>query len=726
MKKIKTPTFGGKKRIAVQYVMWMFPILILSTLLIGMLIYSIEKKELISHNEDVARNLTKQVSGMLESWLKDQLKILMLISAEPVVEEACANLDNAIILTGAKGYLQTMVARYPQYEKIQVAVLLPQDRMIHYPGRSVMLKNGDYLINTQETGGDMENELDRPHIQEVFQGKPFFIGDVQLGSRENNNHVFPVSAPVIKDGQILGAVVISIKMNYVTDLFVGRFRMGETGFLFVFDDRGFFISHPKDDLFIHRPLLEAIHKHLGKSAKKESSFLMNENGVDKRFIIHKLNQNQIYTNLVNMSLQGSRGQGSLKGKNRDPAEKKPENMMSHAWYTGFIQHEKEVTDIARNFLMLLIISGGGFFLILCVFLFWITNRIFILPIREAAEAAGRLAAYDLTIDVAVKREDEIGVMQKAQAHMIERFRDVLTMLSETTESINSQAMEIADSANQQASVATQQNASVSQITSTMSELSASYSQIADHAQSVAKTAESALENSKAGQEAVGQVMAMMQEISEDNQRNMTGIIELGNKSKEIDKVMKIINNITDQTKLIAFNAALEATSAGETGKRFGVVASEIRRLADNVMDSTQEIEEKIVDIQNAVEKMIVSSEKSTKSVARGMEHSRRTVETLDTIVTGGQSTVDAAKQISLSTQQQKTASEQIVIALREIDKGQGQTLTAIKNISDISSKMESLADRLHELMNRFILKKSDSDDEGEKTQKKGPADTQDA
>ena len=92
----------------------------------------------------------------------------------------------------------------------------------------------------------------------------------------------------------------------------------------------------------------------------------------------------------------------------------------------------------------------------------------------------------------------------------------------------------------------------------------------------------------------------MHEIQQENQESLREIIELGNKSKEISKVMEIINSVTDQTKLIAFNAALEAASAGESGRRFSVVAGEIRRLADSVTESTSEIENNISQIQDSI------------------------------------------------------------------------------------------------------------------------------
>jgi methyl-accepting chemotaxis protein len=165
--------------------------------------------------------------------------------------------------------------------------------------------------------------------------------------------------------------------------------------------------------------------------------------------------------------------------------------------------------------------------------------------------------------------------------------------------------------------------------------------------------------------------------------------------------MEIINTIASQTKLIAFNAALEAASAGEAGKRFGVVAVEIRRLADNVVESTTEIEGKIMEIMSAVDRLIMASEKGSKSIKDGQENSGRTLEMLGIVVNGAELTNDAAKQISLSTHQQQIASNQVLTALREIEEGTKYSMTSIQQFSVISKDLTEISQEFEELMSRF-------------------------
>jgi methyl-accepting chemotaxis protein len=167
--------------------------------------------------------------------------------------------------------------------------------------------------------------------------------------------------------------------------------------------------------------------------------------------------------------------------------------------------------------------------------------------------------------------------------------------------------------------------------------------------------------------------------------------------------MEIINSIASQTKLIAFNAALEAASAGESGKRFGVVALEIRRLADSVVESTGEIEGRITEILDAVNRLVMNSEKSSHIAEQGQEHATRTVTVLTGILNGVEETTDAARQISLSTQQQQIASGQVVIALKDIEQGVKFSTDAARNTKDATSELAQFSHKLRDLVDSFKL-----------------------
>jgi len=322
-------------------------------------------------------------------------------------------------------------------------------------------------------------------------------------------------------------------------------------------------------------------------------------------------------------------------------------------------------------------------------------------LKELTSTTQDITLLDRRLDISSR--DEIADAGGEVNNLLEKMHHIMVMVAEVTQRINSHAATIAATIEQQAGFAARLSSSVVEISTTMQEFSSSAIQIAYHSQGVAEIGDKTLQDTKAGAAGVETLTGKMNEISGDNEADLREIVDLGRKSKEITKIMEIINNIANQTKLIAFNAALEAASAGEAGKRFGVVAVEIRRLADSVVASTSEIEGKVTEIMDTVNRLVLTSEKSSKGIREGLDYALRTVAMLGDVVAGAEATADAAKQISLSTQQQQTASNQVVIALRDIEEGTRNSSSAMQQINTISKDLTELADDLKLLVARFRL-----------------------
>ena len=310
---------------------------------------------------------------------------------------------------------------------------------------------------------------------------------------------------------------------------------------------------------------------------------------------------------------------------------------------------------------------------------------------------------DLTVTIPVTTDDEVGTLARWLNEHFSKLHHIIGMVSGVTEKVHCHAGTIALAMDQQSGFASQLSSSVVEISTTMEEFSSTASQIALHSHGVVDRADRTLEDSKNGAAEVENLTSKVNDISENIKTNLGEIVALGRKSKEINKVMEIINNIANQTKLIAFNAALEAASAGEAGKRFGVVAVEIRRLADSVVESTAEIEGKISEILDAVSRLVMSSEKSFLMIQEGQECASHTVSMLIESVDGVEETTSAARQISLSTQQQQIASSQVVLALKDIEEGVRFSMTSIKQSNDVVDEFAELAGQLRALVRTFKL-----------------------
>lgn len=318
-----------------------------------------------------------------------------------------------------------------------------------------------------------------------------------------------------------------------------------------------------------------------------------------------------------------------------------------------------------------------------------------------ANAADEISRGNLTVSIEPRSSwDRLGGALKT---MLVQLRGLVAETASTAKAVHNGASMISSSVENQAAASTQLSSSVAEITSTMEELSASSSQISEHSSAVVDIANHTLDSSRKGAEAMELLTSRMSSIQEENKRSLDDIIGLGKTSKEISKVMTIINAIADQTKLIAFNAALEAASAGESGRRFGVVAAEIRRLADSVTDSTGEIESRVSEIQDSISRLVITSEKGANGIGEGMAETMHTADRLAELVEAASKTASAAQQISLSTQQQKTAVNQVVIALREIVGTTHHTAQSMAQLSDVSRDMAKLSSDMDHQVSRFRL-----------------------
>lgn len=380
----------------------------------------------------------------------------------------------------------------------------------------------------------------------------------------------------------------------------------------------------------------------------------------------------------------------------------PRGEVIGALYVGVKQSDFFTAyDRLKGGCILIAIVVGGIFGLISVFLvqkLLSPLKAMVERLREASHNGREIS--DLTIRLDEGSRDEIGLVAGEFNSLLEKMREIISLVTTVT---NSFAGTIATAVHHQASFTSQLSSSVSEISSTMEEFTSTATQIAEHSQGVAEIAETTLLDMKDGAAKFELLAAKMAEISNDNQSGIREIVDLGRKSKEITKIMGIINTVANQTKLIAFNAALEAASAGESGKRFGVVATEIRRLADNVFESTGEIEGKINEILDAVNRLVINSEKSSKGIVEGLEYTTRTNAVLNELVSGAESTADAARQISLSTQQQQTASSQVVVALRDIEEGVRFNSGSIQQTSEISGNLTEMAVKLGKLVGEFSI-----------------------
>ncbi|MEY6433200.1 methyl-accepting chemotaxis protein [Thioalkalicoccus limnaeus] len=345
---------------------------------------------------------------------------------------------------------------------------------------------------------------------------------------------------------------------------------------------------------------------------------------------------------------------------------------------------------------------------------WFMARALTRRIARLGDGVRQVAAGNLAGAIPIAGRDELASLAVSIEQMREHLHDLVAEVDANAREVHVAAEEIAHSVDGQAANSSEMSASVAEITSTMEELSASSIQIAEYSGTVVEIAKRTYDDSLQGAEAMQRLTTRMTEIHDRNQDSLREIIDLGRKSKEISRIMVIIDTVADQTKLIAFNAALEASSAGEAGRRFGVVAAEIRRLADSVSESTNEIETKVAEIQEAINRLVITSEKGAVGIEQGMEETAQTASFLETLVEAASESSRSAQQINLSTQQQRTASNQVVIALREIVAASADTAQTVQRIAQVTQQMTRSSALLRKQVATFTLARAEPSPDSKK------------
>jgi methyl-accepting chemotaxis protein len=304
--------------------------------------------------------------------------------------------------------------------------------------------------------------------------------------------------------------------------------------------------------------------------------------------------------------------------------------------------------------------------------------------------------------VLVKASEGLGIsasdaddIESITAELDRLFRgagSTLRQMRAITDDIRALTSEALAATEQAASGAAEQAAAVTQTSATVEELAQTSKQIAENSQAVATIAERTLSSAEEGMQSVADTSAGIDDIRESTQIASDRILALGERSQEIGRVLVIIDDIAEQTKILALNAAIEAARAGEAGKGFAVVAEEIRKLADSVTESTGEIGRVVREIQTSSSSLVMSTERASKKVDEGKMLARRTADSLGTIVSQVEETTDSAKQISIATQQQRSASEQVVISMREMAQVATQAAQASRQIQSAITELNRLAD----------------------------------
>ncbi len=321
---------------------------------------------------------------------------------------------------------------------------------------------------------------------------------------------------------------------------------------------------------------------------------------------------------------------------------------------------------------------------------------------ELGSAFGHLGAGDLvranerTRALPERMAEVFLAAVKALATLAERIQDSSIEVASSADEVNRIASELASGSSEQA-------ASVVEITAAMEELARTASQIAANATRQASLAERAEASGDAGSAAVDEAVAGVEEV----QKRISGIAAradtLGTRSKEIYRVLDLITEIADETHILSLNAAIEGAAAGADGRRFAVVAEEVRRLAHRSQESVDSVRSLLDEFSGSIRATIVATEEGSKEAGRVLERSRSASQAIGSLRAAAGDTARVARQISLATQQQNAASDEVVMTLREVSQVVQRMTGGLKQLSSTADRLNRLGLTIQLLAQSFHL-----------------------
>jgi methyl-accepting chemotaxis protein len=325
-------------------------------------------------------------------------------------------------------------------------------------------------------------------------------------------------------------------------------------------------------------------------------------------------------------------------------------------------------------------------------------------IKEYMEFIEAVTNGKLNINLRLNgNQDDLTILGHHLNKMVASLRSMTESIAQATNNISSASSEIFTATSQHNSSASEQAASISQTSTTIEEIKQTAEQTTQRAKLVAEAAAKSLETSSAGKKVVQETVEGMKEIKNKVESIAESIIVLSEQTQQIGDIITSVNDIAEQSNLLALNASIEAARAGEQGKGFAVVATEVKNLAEQSQQATAQVKSILSEIQKATDKVVMVTEDGTKQADLGMQLAIKSGKAIEELAETFSESANIAKQILASAQQQYVGMEQIAAAMNDINQSTTQSLASTKQTEKAAKNLNELGNRLKELVSSYEI-----------------------
>lgn len=678
--------FFRSLNISNKLVLIILPMIILAFLLLAQLTaHQVKEKlreETVNQLQTVVGSLSDMVTIANESTIRDadakMDRLLQLIHGRFSIDESrvvSTGGVNAPVLSldGSPLNLDTtLVDRFSQADTKSVATIFVRNGE-DFVRIATSLKKED---GTRAIGTQLGN--DHPaHAQlmagNIYHGKAYLFG-----------HHYMTKYLPIRDAKnaVIGALFVGTNIDNVVgeiEKVITAVKVGKTGYAYVIDagstnTKGQFLLHPDN-------------KNIGKNTLEMKDS-------DGRFFFKEM-------------LDSKTGFLTYTWKNSDESKAREKfsiytTTKAWGWLIACSGYNKELYAAAGKIQVYILLASIICSILLGLLVAYAIRKL-LSPLKETSDLLERIAEGDLTVKLSVSSSDEIGKMQQACQYMVSKLNETLKRAADNAAQVASSASQLEVTSEQMATGTEEVAAQALTVATAGEEMAATSTDIANNCQMAAEGAKGANETALNGSRLVESTLEVMERIAVRVKNSATTINSLGVRSEEIGNIVSTIEDIADQTNLLALNAAIEAARAGEQGRGFAVVADEVRALAERTTKATREIGEMINAIQAETKHAVLEMEEGVTEAEIGTAEAAKSGSALKEIV-------DQINHVAMQVNQIATAAEEQTATTSEISSNMQQITEVVRGTSQgaqesaaAASQLARVSEELHQVVAQFKL-----------------------
>ncbi len=677
-----------KTRLATRLLAWLLVLTIMPLSLIMYLSYERGARAILREVEQSLETSSKAKAVQIENYVVERKRNVSGLARIPDIVTAIVDFNRAFKHGGVKS---------PEFEEIDGRVRLFLTSVKESRGYSdlfLISPEGDCLFSVTRgedwggnyiTGPYRDSELTRvfDRTRTLLETE---VSDFDYYQSSNEPAAF-IAAPVMKGRTLLGVLELQLNNAEIYKLLADYTGLGETGETVVASLRGeraVFIAPtrhdphaafrrriPLKDLMDH-PLAEAIRGRASNKAEVALDYRGKEVLAVWRFI--------------------------------------PSFRWGMVTKIDYEEAFAPVSTMRREQLLVAFLT-----LLVVLFIAWYVARSITKPIVKLTQSTNAIAGGNLNERIVISSEDEIGELAAAFNKMTVDLRRMLVSRDELAEQIqhrlrlsdtirsvvmqlSSTSLEILAATGQQSHGAREQAAAVAETVATVEEVTRTASQAAERARKVTESVHRSDEVGKAGRKAVDDSVAVLSVAKERSDKVAESIVALAEKTQAIGEIIATVSDIAEQTNLLSLNAAIEASRAGEHGRGFTVVASEVKALAEQSRKATSQVRGILESIQKAINSAVYSTEQGIHSMVTATQAAGQAGETIKMLCEIIAEAAMTSTQIMASAAQQATGVEQVSLAMAHINQIATQNLSATAQTERAAQEINGIGTKLNELL----------------------------